>query len=170
MWIGIEQTPIVALKYDSDYQESYDREHTNEAIKERGEVFTPTPLVNEILDKMSLESFTDKTKTFLDNSCGNGQFLAAVLERKMANGISHKDALKTIYGVELDFDNTEECRRRLLKGNKTKEFEKIVEHNIICADALDPNDSGWSEVGFYWVGRPKEQLFFDFRLKTKNNF
>jgi hypothetical protein len=101
-------------------------------------------------------------KTFLDNSCGNGQFLIEILERKIANGISHKDALKSIYGVELDQNNTEECRLRLLCGSTSRELRTIVEHNIICADALDPNDSGWSEVGFYWIGRPKEQSFFDF--------
>lgn len=165
MWTGEEPYPTAIPKFDSDYlDDSYDREHTDEAIKQRGEVFTPTPLVNEMLDKLPPELFTDKTKTFLDNSCGNGQFLAAILERKMANGISHSDALKTIYGVELDFDNAEECRRRLLKGNKTKKLRAIVDHNIICADALDVSHHGWSEVGFYWDGarKPiKQGTFFD---------
>ena len=128
--------------------DNYERKHTVEAVKERGEVFTPTPLVNEMLDKLPPKLFIDATKTFLDNSCGNGQFLASVLERKMANGISHEDALKTIYGVELDSDNAKECRERLLKGHE--EFRAIVENNIICADALDPLHKGWSKVGFYW--------------------
>jgi hypothetical protein len=57
----------------------------------------------------------------------------------MAGGISHKDALKSIYGVELDEKNAEECRQRLLRGSRSKELRAIVDHNIICADALDPN-------------------------------
>ena len=124
--------------------------HTEEAIKQRGEVFTPDKLVNEMLDKLPPEVFTDKDKTFLDNSCGNGQFLTAVLERKMKNGISHKQSLSTIYGVELDEKNAEECRIRLLNGITSQELQDIVDNNIICADALNQNHQGWSKVGFYW--------------------
>ncbi len=165
MNLGVDQYPVEPVKYDSEYlseinDESYDREHTDEAIKARGEVFTPTPLVNEMLDKLPPEVFTNKEKTFLDNSCGNGQFLAAVLQRKMANGASHKEALKTIYGVELDYDNAEECRRRLLLGSKNESLKKIVDHNIICADALDEGHQGWSNVGFYWYGLPTWKSFF----------
>ena len=140
--------------------EPHVREHTQEAIKQRGEVFTPDKLVKEMLDKLPSAFFADKDKTFLDNSCGNGQFLSAVLDRKMANGITHEDALKSIYGVELDSKNSEECRLRLLKGSNSKELRTIVDHNIICADALDANHKGWADVGFYWE-QPIENQWFD---------
>ena len=139
---------------------------TSEQIDSLGMVFTPTALVNEMLDKLPPQLFVNKNKTFIDNSCGNGQFLAVVLERKLQNGISHKDALKTIYGVELDYDNAEECRRRLLKGSISQELRAIVDHNIICADALDPLHSGWDEVGFYWE-QPVEKSFFNIQSKKK---
>lgn len=133
--------------------------HTEEAIKERGEVFTPTPVVNEMLGKLPYQVFKTRTKTFLDNSCGNGQFLHAVLKRKMwwmmkEGDIrafdAHKQALKTIYGVELDPKNAEACRLRLLNGSESKELRAIVNHNIRTADALDPEHDGWKDVGFYW--------------------
>jgi len=149
--------PIPEPEYDDSV---YDRTHTDEAIKQRGEVFTPTPLVNEMLDKLPKEVFTDRSKTFLDNSCGNGQFLSTVLQRKMDNGASHKQALKTIYGVELDPHNAKECRERLLRGSKDMELIKIVENNIICADALDKNHTGWKTVGFYWE-KPKWSEYLD---------
>jgi type I restriction-modification system DNA methylase subunit len=57
--------------------------HTEEAIKQRGEVFTPPKLVKQMLRKLPKSVFIDPTKTFLDNSCGNGQFLFAVMKRKM---------------------------------------------------------------------------------------
>jgi type I restriction-modification system DNA methylase subunit len=123
---------------------------TEEQIDSLGMVFTPTPLVNEMLDKLPKEVFTNKSKTFLDNSCGNGQFLSAVLERKMSNGISHKEALKTIYGVDIDETNVAECRTRLSLGKETKETIEILNQNIICADALDPNHTGWKKVGYCW--------------------
>jgi hypothetical protein len=136
---------------------SHIRKHSKQAIKQRGEVFTPTPLVNEMLGKIPPELFTNPEKTFLDNSCGNGQFLSAVLEIKMKNGISHNQALSTIYGVELDDTNAKECRERLSLGSKDPDILKILENNIVCADALDPNHPGWSKVGFYWdrEGLPK---------------
>lgn len=129
---------------------SHTRKHAKQAIKQRGEVFTPTPLVNEMLSKLPPELFTNPEKTFLDNSCGNGQFLAAVLERKMQSGIPYRQALGTIYGVEIDAANAKECRERLSLGSKDPEVWAILENNIITADALDPNHPGWAKVGFYW--------------------
>ena len=106
----------------------------NLRIKAQGEIFTPTALVNEILDKMPIEQFTDVSKTFLDPSCGNGQFLSEVLIRKLENGIDFEAALKTIYGVDIMFDNVLTCQNRLLCG--VEELRHIVEKNIVCADAL----------------------------------
>jgi type I restriction-modification system DNA methylase subunit len=103
-------------------------------VKATGEVFTPTPLVEEILDNMDLEVFLDQTKTFLDPSCGDGQFLASVLYRKVQNGIDFKTALGTVYGVDLMQDNVELCRERLLCGRE--DLRHIVEKNIVCADGL----------------------------------
>lgn len=113
--------------------------------------FTPQFLVEEMLNKLPEDVFKEN-KTFLDNSCGNGNFLLAVLNRKMVNGFSHEEALKTIYGVELDKANVLECKQRLLLAvpNPTKEAVTIINNNIICADALDPTHKGWDNIGFYW--------------------
>ena len=59
-------------------------QHTEEAIKQRGEVFTPPKLVKQMLGKLPQSVFMDPKKTFLDNSCGNGQFLTADLKKKMS--------------------------------------------------------------------------------------
>ena len=103
-------------------------------VKATGEVFTPTPLVQEILDKISLDQFTDPTKTFLDNSCGDGQFLGEVLIRKIENGSTFEQALSTIYGVDIMIDNVDLCRERLLCGQE--HLRHIVEKNIQCRDGL----------------------------------
>lgn len=103
-------------------------------VKATGEVFTPTPLVQEILNKLPSSYFTDQTKTILDPSCGDGQFLGEVLIRKMENGIDFETALSTIYGVDLMEDNVELCRERLLCGRE--DLRHIVEKNIVCADGL----------------------------------
>jgi hypothetical protein len=106
-------------------------------VKASGEVFTPTPLVQEILDKLDPELFKDPSKTFIDPACGDGQFLGEVLIRKIENGIDFEIALSTIYGVDLMQDNVDLCRERLLCGRG--DLRHMVEKNIVCADGLDYN-------------------------------
>ena len=103
-------------------------------VRSTGEVFTPTELVQEILDKMPKTLFKDPNKTYIDNFCGDGQFLGEVLIRKVENGIDFEQALSTIYGVDLMQDNVDLCRERLLCGQE--HLKHIVEKNIVCADAL----------------------------------
>lgn len=105
-------------------------------VKATGEVFTPTELVSEILEQIPIEQFQDPSKTFLDNSCGDGQFLGEVLIRKMENGLTFEQALSTTYGVDLMIDNVDLCRERLLCGSKDPAHIAIVEQNIYQADAL----------------------------------
>jgi len=123
---------IYSHLFGREYMSGVEREHNR--VKATGEVFTPTSLVEEILDKMDQELFKDPTKTFLDPSCGDGQFLASVLYRKLQNGIDFEQALSTIYGVDLMQDNIELCRERLLCGSE--DLRHIVEQNIVCADGL----------------------------------
>ena len=103
-------------------------------VKATGEVFTPTPLVQEILDSLDPALFQDPTKTFLDPTCGDGQFLGEVLIRKIENGSTFEQALSTVYGVDLMQDNVRLCQDRLLCGQEHLRY--IVEKNIVCADAL----------------------------------
>jgi hypothetical protein len=109
-------------------------------IKQTAEVFTPTPLVQEMLDKLEEENptlFSDPTKTFLDNSCGDGQFLSEVVIRKMErSGCTLEQALSTTYGVEFMEDNVNECRMRLAGPDPTPEILEIVTKNIVHHDAL----------------------------------
>jgi len=105
-------------------------------VKATGEVFTPTELVREMLEQIPIEQFQDPTKTFLDNSCGDGQFLGEVLIRKMENGSTFEQALSTIYGVDLMIDNVDLCRERLLCGREDPKHIAIVEKNIVCYNAL----------------------------------
>ncbi len=103
-------------------------------VKDLGEVFTPTPLVLEILEQLPQTVWEDG-KTYLDPTSGNGQFLAAVLIIKQS--LNHNNPLSTIYGVDLMQDNVDECRQRLLDiAGDTPANRKIVTHNIRCEDGL----------------------------------
>jgi len=116
-----------------EYMSGVEREHNR--VKATGEVFTPTPLVQEMLDQFEPEMFADPDKTFLDPSCGDGQFLSEVLIRKLESGIDFEQALSTIYGVDLMPDNVKLCQDRLLCGRE--DLRHIVEQNIVCHDGLE---------------------------------
>lgn len=120
---------------DRAYMSGVDRDATR--VKATGEIFTPTPLVEEILDQLPHDLFTDSTKTFLDPACGDGQFLGEILIRKLQNNIDFEMALSTIYGVDIMPDNVKLCQDRLLCGQE--HLRHIVEKNIVCADGLDYN-------------------------------
>jgi type I restriction-modification system DNA methylase subunit len=122
--------------------EQVEEEHIlskEEKKKQFGEVFTPPELVNEILDQLPTEIWQDPTKTWLDNSCGDGAFLVEVKKRLMEGlaawqpdpGLRERHILENqIYGVELQRDNWEKCRQKLglsPTGN---------DGNIVCADGL----------------------------------
>jgi len=128
----INMNNISSHLFDREYMSGTDREHSR--VKATGEVFTPTPLVEEILDKMDPALFGEAEKTFLDPSCGDGQFLASVLYRKLQNEHDFETALGTIYGVDLMPDNVKLCQDRLLCGRE--DLRHIVEQNIVCADGL----------------------------------
>jgi hypothetical protein len=126
-------------------------ERDRQRIKATGEVFTPTELVQEIiaeLDATNPELFTDPSKTFIDNSCGDGQILSEVVIRKMECGSTLQQALSTTYGVDLMPDNVEACRARLAGPTPPNRILDIVTKNIVCADALTYDYSFGEKTGF----------------------
>ncbi len=120
------------------YMSGIERERLR--VKETHEIFTPTYLSQSILndeEQNSPDMFRDWTKTYMDNSCGDGQFLSEVVIRKMErSGCSLEQALSTTYGVELMEDNVKLCKERLAGPNPTPEILEILDRNIVCADAL----------------------------------
>ncbi|MCC7087467.1 MAG: hypothetical protein IT427_20885 [Pirellulales bacterium] len=95
-------------------------------VIDHGEVFTPPGLVNDMLDLVAHECERIDSR-FLEPACGNGNFLAEVLRRKLrtvtkqnARNRQHWErdaalAVCSLYGVDLLADNVAECRERLLQ-------------------------------------------------------
>jgi len=170
----------------------------NEQIKSKrrvvdhGEVFTAEREVNAMLDLVKQE--TERIdSTFLEPACGNGNFLAAILKRKLAvvniigkgkPGIWESEsirALMSVYGVDLLPDNVEECQLRLY-GIWNEAYSKackkdcsdrcrdtatfVLKRNILCGDALTLKDSGGKPIIFSewsWIGSGRVKRR-DFRL------
>ncbi len=132
-------------------------------VTDHGEVFTSEREVNAMLDLVKQE--TDRIDSrFLEPACGNGNFLAEVLRRKLAvvetkykkSQLDYERyaiiAISSIYGVDILKDNAQECRERLYKiydekytklyKNECKEecrnsVEYLLKRNILWGDALD---------------------------------
>ena len=121
--------------FNREYMSGLDRDKLR--VKATGEVFTPTACVDIIfnnIEKNDANAFTEIDNTFIDRSCGDGQFLASVLYRKLQNGIDFETALSTIYGLDIMSDNILLCRERLLCGRE--DLRHIVQTNLVCADGL----------------------------------
>jgi len=103
-------------------------------VKQTQEVFTPTEMVRELLDQLPQDLFAEPQRIYIDNSCGDGQFLSEALIRKVENGIDFETALSTIRGVDMMQDNVDQTKERLLCGQE--HLRHIVDKNIICANAL----------------------------------
>lgn len=121
------------------------------------EFFTPDDVVEDILDMVDEDDFEDLSKTFLDSTCGNGNFLTGILRRKLKYCHNSEDvliALSSIYGTELMQDNVDECKNRLIqivdefiKKNDVKldkeDIVKILNNNIVCTNIFDWNYENW---------------------------
>jgi len=101
----------------------------DERVKDTGEVFTPSWLVSEMIDNLGIDwNNPPQDKTFLDPTCGSGNFLVELAKR----GIP----LNMIYGVDLMEDNVTITKRRLREiFSNTKANNKILDHNIRQGDA-----------------------------------
>jgi hypothetical protein len=132
-------------------------------VTDHGEVFTSEREVNAMLDLVKQETERIDSR-FLEPACGNGNFLAEVLRRKLAiveakykkSQLEYERyaviAISSIYGVDILEDNAEECRERLFNifdEQYTKLFKSeckedcrssvrfLLSRNILWGDALD---------------------------------
>ena len=108
---------------------------SKQRVTDHGEVFTNEREVNAMLDLVKQETERIDSR-FLEPACGNGNFLAEVLRRKLAVVDSRYSksqvewerysviAVSSIYGVDILEDNAQECRDRLL-GIYTDWYSKV---------------------------------------------
>lgn len=136
---------------------------TKKRVADHGEVFTNDREVNAMLDLVKHETERIDSR-FLEPACGNGNFLAEVLRRKLVVVDSRYRqsqiawerncfvSLSSIYGVDILEDNTVECRERLFEivykkynetfpGSLKREFLNginfVLNRNVLWGDALD---------------------------------
>ena len=117
------------------------------------EFFTPYSIVKRMADKIADEDWSDPTKTFLEPSFGSGQFVVYIVWNRIQHGIDWQTALKTLYGVELMFDNVLECHDRVidLLTKLNIDFDeytarKIMKKNLVCSDFFKWDFEHWRPI------------------------
>lgn len=131
---------------------------SKQRVVDHGEVFTPSWMVEAMLDLVKDESERIDSRV-LEPACGSGNFLVHVLRRKLVTverkfGKSDFDkkhfallALMCIYGIELLDDNIAECRENMLEIfakylgiEETDDLYQagvhVLSHNLVHGDAL----------------------------------
>jgi hypothetical protein len=143
---------------------------SKQRVDDHGEVFTPSWLVNDMLDLVKSETERIDSR-FLEPACGSGNFLVPVLSRKLDavdkryrssefERVQHAVlAVMSVYGIELLRDNAEECRHNLLAlfcshlgltrdDEASLAAEGILRVNVVQGDALSLKDHAGSPIVF----------------------
>lgn len=135
---------------------------SKERVREHGEVFTAEREVKAMCDLVKDETERIDSR-FLEPACGDGNFLAEILTRKLEvvkrkykkSTLDYEKnavlAISSVYGVDIMQDNVLACRDRLFKlwdkeykavckkdcNDQTREAVKfILSKNIVCGNAL----------------------------------
>ena len=135
---------------------------SKQRVADHGEVLTGKREVNAMLDLVKQET-TRIDSRFLEPACGTGNFLTAILERKLAvvekrYGKAQLDferysvlAVSSLYGIDVLPDNVSQCRERLFgvfddmyerlfpgssKAGCRDAVRFILARNIVWGDAL----------------------------------
>lgn len=114
------------------------------------EFFTPYSIVKRMCDKVSDKDWADPKKTFLEPSCGNGQFVIYMIYNRLQHGIDWKTALKTCFALDLMQDNVDEMKKRVNKMleqicpdyNKAS-ATRIMNKNFVCANFFEWDFEEW---------------------------
>ena len=118
-------------------------------VQDFGEVFTAEREVKAMCDLVSDECNRIDSR-FLEPACGNGNFLVEILKRKFERCKNWQDglaALNSLYGIDIQQDNVDECRKRLIamfveRFGVSIEALFIVQRNIVCGNTLKMKSIG----------------------------
>lgn len=135
---------------------------SRQRVADHGEVFTAEREVKAMCDLVKPETERIDSR-FLEPACGDGNFLAEILTRKLAvvrkkyrrsvvdYEMNSLLAVSSLYGVDILADNVEACRHRLFdlwdkeyrsvckkdcNDNMRRSVRFILGRNIVCGNAL----------------------------------
>ena len=144
---------------------------SKERVNEFGEVFTPKHIVLDMINLIPDETKNDINSTWLEPACGTGNFLVEIVDLKLglassSTGLDEYNinvikSISTVYGIDIQLDNVNESKHRMLElvtirykektGNEiTSDLFKSVKHildtNIMYGNALTNEFMGIADI------------------------
>ena len=141
---------------------------SKQRVSNHGEVFTPSRIVSEMCELFSKDDWGDPSSIFLEPTCGDGNFVVAIILKKIESGLSLFNAINTTFGMDIMSDNILECRLRIYHICKELESDQqklnrlanvIVNNFFVVSDSLE----------FIQSGKFSEYKFYDYDPTTKDN-
>lgn len=151
-------------------------------VQQHGEVFTPKWMIEMMLDIPEIKRACETVNvTFLEPAAGDGNFLLAILERKLQAVTLQYDkknwktkslfALASIYGIEFLEDNLEVARDRLFiyyldwyeeqfgerLSSRTDLYQSahfLIHKNIVRGNTLTKRHPDTNELIVLWEWQP----------------
>ena len=108
------------------------KDRGTESVKKTAEVFTPIDLCKRMIREIPQEKLENPNSTYLDHSCGDGNFLVSLFEVLTEEFGHDPDHVLNhqLYGVDVMEDNIVSVRERLGITPGSPAWSHIV-----CADA-----------------------------------
>ena len=110
-------------------------------VKNFGEVFTHEREIKAMLNLIPEDITIDMT--FLEPTCGNGNFVIEILRRKFdlcKKKIDYIRALESVYAIDLLADNVSECKQRVNElyhsYGQNGNIDFILDTNIFQGNSL----------------------------------
>ncbi len=162
---GVRRRPFSGAAPDGEAEMAEEQEtlvKSRARVADHGEVFTPRRIVRAMCDLVRGETLRIDSR-FLEPACGDGNFLAEILRRKLEevqrryrrSAFDYERfsllALGSLYGVDILADNAAACRERLFGiwnaaytaacgagcAPAVRESARfILSRNIVCGNAL----------------------------------
>ena len=125
-------------------------EKSKQRVRDHGEVFTPKHIVDKMCEMVPEHVWKDPTYLYLEPTCGNGNFLVAMLQKRIDNGIPVNKALNTLWGMDILKDNIHDSQTRLCD---------IVIKKMRAAKKGGPGSQWWFDYMSHYVAIIENNIF-----------
>lgn len=128
----------------------------------KGEVFTPSELVCEMLDKIPSDVWKNPESKFLDPCMGKGTFIIEIVKRLIdIYGYSKEDAISRVYGYDTCVKYVNHLKRGGFVNIFHKDFltvETNMKFNVIIGNPPFQNSKSESDAGKLYIDITKKSI------------
>ena len=143
----------------------------NKSILEKCQVFTPTKIVEDLLDAVEYKKNLFGKKV-IENACGDGRILIEIVRRYITDSLDQDKSLEEIkqglqadiYGVEIDTSHYKSCLHNLSLVAESFKISDVV-WNVFNGDILKQHSK--DDFDFV-IGNPPYIKYHDLDNKTRD--